>query len=209
MTDLDPLLDGYRALLAAGDLSCAVSDALGRTGALGAGVRPLVPGARLVGPAVTARPFGTDLSAVYGAIEAAGPGQVVVVAGGGIVSSAFWGERTTRAAQARGVAGAVLDGPARDLTALARLNFAVFGTGAVPNAGLPGGRGAVNVPVALGGQPVHPGDLLVADENGVVVVPQDQIEATLDRVRALLAEEQALFGRSTDPTDLQPRGKTP
>ena len=203
---MNDLLDGYRALLADGDLSCTVSDALGRAGGLSAAFRPLTPGARLAGWAVTARTFGTDLSAVFGAIEAAEPGCVVVIATGGSANSAFWGERTTRAAQGRGVIGAVIDGAARDLGALARLGFPVFGTGAVPNAGLPGGRGAVNVPVALGGQPVSPGDLIVADENGVVVVPGDQAQTVLARVRELLAAEEALFARTAEAADLQPAG---
>ncbi len=201
---MSDLLAAYRELLIDGDLTCTVSDALGRTGGLSAAFRALTPGARLLGYAVTARTFGTDLTAVFGAIEAATPGSVVVIATGGSQNSAFWGERTTRAAQARGVTGAVIDGPARDVGALARLNFPVFGTGSVPNAGLPGGRGSVNVPVALGGQVVSPGDLIVADENGVVVVPRAEVENVLARVRELLAAEQALFARSSAPADLQP-----
>ena len=206
---MSDLLDEYRELLMDGDLTCTVSDALGRTGGLSAAFRPLTPGARLVGWAVTARTFGTDLSAVFGAIEAATEGRVVVIATGGSANSAFWGERTTRAALAKGVTGAVLDGPARDLGALARLEFPVFGTGAVPNAGLPGGRGSINVPVALGGQVVGPGDLIVADENGVAVVPGALAEETLARVRDLLAAEAALFARSSAPADLQPTGEGP
>jgi 4-hydroxy-4-methyl-2-oxoglutarate aldolase len=198
----------FRALLDQDDLSCTVSDALGRGGALDAGFRPVWPGARLIGPAVTVRTFGTDLSAVFDGIAAAEPGSVLVIDSHGVVNSAFWGERTTRAALARGLAGAVIGGACRDVVALRRLGFPVFSTGVTPNAGLPGGRGEVNVPLALGGQPVSPGDLMVADENGVVVVPVARISQTLIQVRSLLQAEQELLASTTDPALLRPEGKT-
>lgn len=202
----DDVFDEFRALLGEDDLSCTVSDALGRGGALDAGFRPVWPGARLLGPAVTVRTFGTDLSAVFDGIAAAAAGSVLVIDSHGVSNSAFWGERTTRAALARRLAGAVIGGACRDVVALKRLKFPVFSTGVTPNAGLPGGRGEVNVPVALGGQPVSPGDLLVADENGVVVVPMSQIQETLAKVRALLQAERELLARTTDPALLQPEG---
>ncbi len=206
MNDSSEVLEGFRALLDQDDLSCTVSDALGRGGALDAGFRPVWPGARLLGPAVTVRTFGTDLSAVFDGIAVAEAGSVLVIDSHGVSNSAFWGERTTRAALARGLAGAVIGGACRDVVALKRLEFPVFSTGVTPNAGLPGGRGVVNVPVALGGQPVSPGDLMVADENGVVVVPMSRIRDTLAKVRALLQAEQELLASTTDPALLQPEG---
>ena len=206
MNDSSEVLEGFRALLDQDDLSCTVSDALGRGGALDAGFRPVWPGARLLGPAVTVRTFGTDLSAVFDGIAVAEAGSVLVIDSHGVSNSAFWGERTTRAALARRLAGAVIGGACRDVVALKRLEFPVFSTGVTPNAGLPGGRGEVNVPVALGGQPISPGDLLVADENGVVVVPMSKIQDTLAKVRALLQAEQELLASTTDPTLLQPEG---
>ncbi|GGL13762.1 RraA family protein [Deinococcus radiotolerans] len=198
MTDL-------RTLLAADDFTCALSDALGRQGALSAAFRPVWPGARLLGPAVTVRTFGTDLSAVFDAIHAAAAGSVLVIDSHGVTHSAFWGERTTRAALARGVAGAVIDGACRDVHAVRRLGFPVFSTAVTPNAGLPGGRGDVNVLVAPGGQPVHPGDLIAADDNGVVVIPQAHITPALTRAHALIAADAA-ERTSTDPApDASPR----
>ncbi len=194
----------FQALFAQDDLSCTVSDALGRCGALGAAFRPVWPGARLMGPAVTVKVFGTDLSAVFDGIAAAGVGSVLVIDSHGVTGSAFWGERTTRAALARGLAGAVIDGGCRDVTAVRTLGFPVFSTAVTPNAGLPGGRGAVNVPVAVGGQPVLPGDLMVADDNGVVCVPQAQIANTLEQVQALLEAERTLLASTADPALLRP-----
>lgn len=189
MTDLAA---GFEALLDAGDLTCTVSDVLGHAAALGADFRPVWPGARFVGTAVTVRPLGSDLSAVYAGIDAATPGSVLVIGAHGVRHAAFWGERTTRAALARGVRGAVIDGACRDVSAVTRLGFPVFSTGVVPNAGLRGGQGAVQVAVAPGGTPVMPGDLVVADENGVVVVPRGQLGETLERVRAALNAEASV-----------------
>lgn len=202
--DPDALMDAWRALLDDGDLTCVVSDALGRGGALGAAFRPVWPGARCVGEAVTVRTFGTDLSAVFDGLQAAPRGAVLVIDSHGVTNSAFWGERTTRAALARGLAGAVIDGGCRDVTAVRRLGFPVFSTAVTPNAGLPGGRGAVNVPVAAGGLPVHPGDLVVADENGVVVVPREIAAATLARVRELLDAESAAFAAADRGASVPP-----
>ena len=199
-------LEGWHALMSLDDLTCTVSDALGRTGALEGRYQSLWPGARLLGPAFTVRTFGGDLSAVWGGIEAAPAGSVLAIDSHGTPNSAFWGERTTRAALTRGLAGAVIDGACRDVNAVRRLGFPVFCTATVPNAGLPGGRGELNVPIALGGQPIWAGDLIVADENGVVVVPKARMTETLERVLALLEAERQLLERGLNVQDLRPTG---
>jgi len=199
-------LEGWHALASLDDLTCAVSDAMGRTGALEGRYQSLWPGARLLGLAFTVRTFGSDLSAVFDGIAAAPPGSVLAIDSHGILNSAFWGERTTRAALARGLVGAVIDGACRDVSAVRKLGFPVFCTATVPNAGLPGGRGEVNVPIALGGQPIWVGDLIVADENGVVVVPRARMEETLERVKILLEAERKLLERGPEVQDLRPIG---
>ncbi|MFB9991174.1 RraA family protein [Deinococcus oregonensis] len=187
------LLAEWTALLTEeDDLTCTVSDVLGRRAALGADFRPVWPGARFAGPAVTVRTLGSDLSAVFAGIEAAAPGSVLVIDSHGVRHSAFWGERTTRAALARGLRGAVIDGACRDVRAITALQFPVFSTGITPNAGLRLGQGSIQEPVALGGVPILPGDLILGDENGVVVVPQARREETLTQVREALRAEAAL-----------------
>jgi 4-hydroxy-4-methyl-2-oxoglutarate aldolase len=195
----------WTALLTEDDLTCTVSDALGRGAALGAEFRPVWPGARFVGPAVTVRTLGSDLSAVFAGIEAAEAGSVLVIDSHGVRHSAFWGERTTRAALARGLRGAVIDGACRDVRAITGLQFPVFSTGITPNAGLRLGQGTVQEPVAVGGVPVLPGDLIVADENGVVVVPQARAGETLRQVRAALEAEAAL--RLPAPSQKEQQGE--
>ncbi|MFN2324213.1 MAG: RraA family protein, partial [Trueperaceae bacterium] len=146
--------------------ACVLSDAMGRTNAMAADVRPMWAGARLVGRAVTARPHGTDLSAVFAAIDVAEPGDVVVIEGPGAPAVAFWGENASLAARARGGVGVVLSAPCRDVAAHGRLGFPVFATGATPRGGVFGERGDVQLPVAVGGVVVQPGDAVVGDENG-------------------------------------------
>jgi regulator of RNase E activity RraA len=175
--------------------ACLLSDAMGRAGAMGAEVRPMWVGARLVGRAVTARAHGSDLHALFAAIERAEPGDVLVVQGPGAPAVAFWGENASLAARARGAVGAVLGAPIRDVAAHPRLGFPVFATGATPAGGVFGERGAVQVPVVVGGLVVRPGDALVGDENGVVVVPSEDLAAVVAAVPEAIARDRAAQAR--------------
>ncbi|MFC3831667.1 MULTISPECIES: RraA family protein [Deinococcus] len=181
------LADRLNAALPGRDLTCNLSDALGHTGGLGADFRPLWTGATFAGVAVTVRTAGTDLSAVYRAIDAAPPDSVLVIDTHGTRHSAFWGENTTKAALAHGVRAAVIDGACRDVTAIRALGFPVVCTGTVPQAGRREDGGDVNVPVALGSVPVQPGDLIAGDDNGVVVVPAADAPRVVDSVLADLS----------------------
>lgn len=170
--------------------SCILADAMNRSNAMGSEVRAMWAGARLVGRAVTARPAGTELAAVFDAIDLVEPGDVVVVEGPGAASVAFWGENTSLSARNRGAAGAVLGAPCRDVAAHARLGFPVFATGATPRAGIFGSRGETQVPVSVGGMVVRPGDAVLGDENGVVVVPAERLVEVLAAVPAALARDR-------------------
>jgi 4-hydroxy-4-methyl-2-oxoglutarate aldolase len=172
--------------------SCILADAMGRSNAMGSDIHPMWSGARLVGRAVTARPSGTELSAVFDAIDAAEPGDVIVVEGPGAASVAFWGENTTLSARNRGAVGAVLGAPCRDVAAHARLGFPVFATGATPRAGVFGSRGEIQVPIAVGGMVVRPGDAILGDENGVVVIPAERLIEVIAAVPEALAKDRAI-----------------
>lgn len=193
------MADAFAALRAYADaeegFSCLLSDALGRAGAMGAEVRPMWSGARFVGRAVTARAHGSDLHALFAAIDRAQPGDVLVVQGPGAPAVAFWGENASLAARARGAVGAVLGAPIRDVAAHPRLGFPVFATGATPAGGVFGERGAVQVPVVVGGLVVRPGDALVGDENGVVVVPGEDLADVIAAVPEAIARDRAAQAR--------------
>ena len=196
MDPVDPVAAAWAALrryaLDEEGFSCILADAMGRSNAMGCDVRPMWPRARLVGRAVTARPAGTELAAVFDAIDLAQPGDVVVVEGPGAASVAFWGENTSLSARNRGAVGAVLGAPCRDVAAHARLGFPVFATGATPRAGVFGSRGETQVPVSVSGMVVRPGDALLGDENGVVVVPAERLVDVMAVVPEALARDRAI-----------------
>lgn len=179
-----------RAFAEIEDVTCLVSDHLGRLNALAPRIHPLVANCRVAGPVVTVKTLGNDLTAVFAAIDIAHPGDVIVIDTQGSHNTAFWGENTTLAALQRDLAGVVIDGPCRDISALRRLGFPVFGTGACPNAGVASGRGRVNQIIQCGGVPVSPGDIVVGDDNGVVIIPQAQLAMVLVALPDLVAAEQ-------------------
>jgi regulator of RNase E activity RraA len=189
----DPaLVRGFRDLLQFDSVTCALSDCMGRFGAMSADLRPLFDGIRFAGPAVTARTLASDLAAVFKAIDVAEPGDVVVVDAHGSRDTAFWGENMTLSAQNRGVVGAVIDGACRDVVEIRRMRFPIWSRGIVPNVAAIAGYGQVNVRVQCAGQAVAPGDIIVCDENGVVVVPAGEAASLLDRARRLLETEHVL-----------------
>lgn len=191
-------LAALRALaLAEEGLSCTISDALGRTNGLTADVAPMWRGAKLVGRAVTARVDGLDLSAVFRAIESCESGDVVVVGDvrlddAPVRQVAYWGENASLAARHRGAVGAVIGAPCRDVAAHERHEFPVFATGAAPRGGLFGEGGDVGVKVTVGGVAVQPGDVIVGDENGVVVIPRASLAEVVAQIPTVLAKDRAV-----------------
>lgn len=164
------------ALLALGTATLGESGAR----AMAPGLRPVWPGARLAGPAVTVACAPSDNLAVHAALADAPSGSLLVVATSGDRARGYWGEVLTVAAQARGVAGLVIDGGVRDTEAIARRSFPVFtALVALPGAGKtgPGSTGGI---VEVAGVSVTPGDWVVGDGDGLVVVPA----ARLDEVTA-------------------------
>ncbi|MYW65769.1 RraA family protein [Streptomyces sp. SID8379] len=168
-----------------------LADLLGRAQVMDIGIRPLWgPGPRLAGPAFTVRcPPGDNLM-VHAAIYRAEPGSVIVVESGD-TEYALAGGNVCAVAQRRGVAGFVLDGVIRDIGEAREAGFPVYGRGVVP---IPGAKKAVaplGEPVRCGGVLVNAGDVVVADEDGVVVVPADRGDEILTAARTKLAKEAA------------------
>ena len=165
---------------------------MGRFNAMTSGMHPLFDGVRFVGTAVTVKTLASDLAAAFKAIDLCRPGDVVVIDSHGSVDTAFWGENMTMSAVNRGAVGAVIDGACRDVEEIRRLRFPVVCKGIVPNVASISGYGHVNVPIQCAGVPVHPGDILVVDGNGVVVVPKEDAPDILAAARRLLATEHVL-----------------
>jgi 4-hydroxy-4-methyl-2-oxoglutarate aldolase len=133
-----------------------------------------------------------SLQAAFKAIDVSQPGDVVVIDSHGSVDTAFWGENMTMSALNRGVIAAVVDGACRDVEEIRRMKFPVVCKGVVPNVGAIAGYGDVNVTIQCGGVAVSPGDVVVVDGNGVVVVPMAQAAVILQGAQRLLETERLL-----------------
>lgn len=134
----------------------------------------------LVGSAVTVRIPPEDATMVHKAIEFVQPGDVLVVDMQGHVTNACWGEMTTQAAIVNGAVGAVIDGSLTDVTDVRSLDFPVFARGTSTRTCRIQGRGGdVNLPVQIGGAVVEPGDAVLANEDGILFVPRDEIEQAI------------------------------
>lgn len=184
------IVSGFQRLLDNHDsVTCAVSDCMGRYNAMSAAMKPLFEGIRLVGTAVTVKTLASDLGSVFKAIDLSQPGDIVVVDAHDSVNTAFWGENMTLSAMNKGIIAAVIDGATRDVEEIRKLRFPIISKGIVPNVGAVSAYGHINVPAQCGGVQVNPGDVLIIDGNGVVVVPRQEAEAILARATELMEKE--------------------
>lgn len=165
-----------------------LADLLGRAQVMDTGIRPLWNSPRVAGPAYTVRCVPGDNLMLHAAIYRAEPGSVIVVESGD-VDHALAGGNVCAVAQRRGVAAFVVDGVIRDLGEVREAGFPVFSRGVIPIPGTKKKAGALGEPARVGGVLVHPGDIVVADEEGIVVTPAARREGILAAARAKLAEE--------------------
>ncbi|MET7700071.1 RraA family protein [Streptomyces sp. NPDC005485] len=167
-----------------------LADVVGRAQVMDIGLRPLwSPPPRVAGPAFTVRCAPGDNLMLHAAIYRAAPGSVLVVETGGDVDYALAGGNVCAIAQRRGIVALVADGVIRDLAEVRELGFPVFARGIIPVPGVKKAVEPLNTPVRCGGVTVHPGDIVVADEEGVAVTPGARQEEVLRAARAALAKE--------------------
>jgi regulator of RNase E activity RraA len=139
-------------------------------------LRPIISRFNFAGPAVTVRCFGTDSAIVHYAVDIAQPGDVIVIDRLGDRRYACWGGGVTNGAVAKGVVGAVVDGAITDKVEIEDFRFPVFGRCISPlTTRAPGLTGELNVPVRCGGLIVNPGDIVLADDDGIIVLPPERI----------------------------------
>ena len=167
-----------------------ISDAMHRKGVL-QGIRPLFEGVKLVGKAVTVQTYEGDWAKPVEATDAAGPGDVIVVYGGS-KEVALWGELASWSCKRKGIAGIVIDGGVRDVDEIRRIRFPVFARYVVPNAGEPKGFGELNAEIKCGGEYVRPGDWIIGDDNGVVVVPKERAYEIARRAKEVWKNEERI-----------------
>ena len=169
-----------------------LGDAMERLGVVDSRIRTIWPGAHLVGRAVTVWPRAGDNLFVHQALELLEPGDVVVVNGQADEMRALVGERMAKKAQDLGGRGFVIDGAVRDVAGLRDLGVPVYARAVTPAGPYKYGPGKINVPIAVGGVVVHPGDVVVGDDDGVVVVPRDQVNEVIERAEVTVAADQEL-----------------
>lgn len=150
-----------------------VTDAMHRKGAM-AGLFSVCGNVKMVGRAVTVHTIAGDWAKPVEAIDVAKKNEVLVINNDGVTDVAPWGELATRSCRTKGLAGVVIDGAVRDVDDIRALKFPLFAKAIVPNAGEPKGFGEINAEIRCAGQSVRPGDWIIGDESGVVVVPQER-----------------------------------
>jgi len=171
-----------------------VSDVLGSLGVMHPDIKPAVPGFRMLGRAFTVKAYPGSIITVHKALVEASPGDLIVVDGEGDVGAgALLGEIMALECQTKGFAGIAIDGAVRDVDGLRELGFPVFARGVTPRVGTNRRLGRTQVPVSCGGIVVHPGDIILGDDNGVVAVPQNEERGLAAALNALLAKEEKLM----------------
>lgn len=160
-----------------------------------AAIENRTPGLKLIGPAVTVQCLVGSIITVHQALATAAPGSVLVVDGLGDQSGALFGELMGRDAKAAGLAGIVVDGAIRDVAGLRQLEFPTFSRWVTPRVGTNRRIGAINVPIACGGVAVQPGDWIVGDDDGVVVLPQANLEQVIEAGLAVEDKERDIAAR--------------
>lgn len=171
-----------------------ISDQLNRLYALTSAIHCLTgPHHRVIGPACTVKVYPGDNLMVHKSLDIAQPGDVVVIDAGASCLNAALGSLISTKARHRGIAGFVVDGCVRDLPEISALDFPVFARGTTPIGPLHRGPGEINYPVCCGGVVVNPGDIVVADGFGVVIVPRDNAEDVLERLQAYQAKNKEYF----------------
>lgn len=170
-----------------------VVDAMEGRGALDYRIKPLAPLARpLVGTAMTCHCGPADNLALFGALASARPGDILVAATDGFTGTAVTGDLLLGMAKNRGLAGLVTDGLARDIAGILAVGLPLFCAGLTSNSPARNGPGTVGLPVVLGGVTVEAGDIIVADNDGVVVIPLARAADVLAQLDTVRAAEAAL-----------------
>ncbi len=158
-------------------------------------IKPLLPGLRLAGPAKTARIVPGQNAAIHRAVHSALPGDILVVDGAGATTFGPFGDLLAECCKMKGIAAAILDSAIRDSAEIRDLGFPVFSRGYHPAATAKDDPGDIDIEVDCGGVRVRPGDIIVADDDGVVVVPHDMAATIVVQAKQVVDNEETIRNR--------------
>lgn len=173
-----------------GCLTGNVGDCIGRAAAMDSRIKNLAAGMKVIGPAFTVKVPPTDNLMIHKALALIQPGDVLVIDGGGNHSWALLGWLMVSMAIKLGVAAIVADGCVRDAQEIRGSGFPLFCTGLSPNGPFKEGPGEINYPISCGGQVVEPGDMIIGDDDGVVVLQKELAETTIEKVYKVIEREE-------------------
>ena len=199
------LVESYRDLMdKTGCLTGNVGDCIGRSAAMDARVKNLANGMKAVGPALTVRVPPTDNLMIHKALTLIKPGDVLVIDGGGNHSWALMGWLMVSTAIKIGVAGIIADGCVRDAQEIRTSGFPVFCAGLSPNGPFKEGPGEINFPISCGGQVVKPGDMIISDDDGVVVLQKEFAGSVIEKVYQVIEREEKRLKDIADGDVIRP-----
>lgn len=181
-------VEAYRGLPVAN-----ISDCMARMTAAGPRLRPMHRSGYLVGPALTVKCRPGDNLMIHKSLMMAQPGDVIVVDAGGDLTNALFGEIMTATAVARGVAGIVLNGAVRDSEEIGEGTFPLYAAGVTHRGPYKDGPGEINVPIAIDGMVIEPGDMMVGDADGLLCIPFADVDAILEATRKKMEIEAQML----------------
>jgi 4-hydroxy-4-methyl-2-oxoglutarate aldolase len=207
--DLEKLLEGFRELLEYYSPSCLTADASCRNNVMSSVIRPIFP-TKISGPALTIKIDPQNCFSPIEIIKHIKPGQILVVDAGGETELSVVGGVISSVLKQKGVVGAVVDGAVRDIDEVKDMRFPLFSRSVVPRSSLYFCKEndktkpiEANVPVRCGGVLVHPGDIIVADESGVTVVPSQEAETVLNKAKEIAKKEGELTKKIKGKIDIE------
>ena len=158
-------------------------------------IKPMVTTQKIIGPAITLQLTLGDSLLVPKAIEVAQPGDIIVIDAKGSCNNAVWGDNRSRVAKALGLAGVVIDGAFRDIEENEAIGFPIYARANTGGRSTRCAKGEINVPIACGGVSVRPGDIIVGDRNGVVVIPLEYAEEIIQAAQEEVDKMEAQFAK--------------
>jgi 4-hydroxy-4-methyl-2-oxoglutarate aldolase len=170
--------------------TATLCEALGNKGFLPSGIKPIGKGMKVCGPAYTVQTMPRDNVLLHRAYAYAQAGDVIIANCSGFYEAGYWGDLMSLGAKTKGINGLVIDACVRDANDIEAMGFAVFSRGLCIRGTSNHGDGTLNEPIMIGDVLINPGDIIVGDRDGVVIVPFDKIEETIEKATAREAKEE-------------------